>query len=76
MKLRKLAKDPGSQVDHCPAVYVAEDDPTVMGRAGEAARPGHDAELHHPLPDETAVRIPADTMVRAVERYLAERVRT
>jgi hypothetical protein len=27
------------------------------------------------LPDETAVRIPAETMVRAIEKYLAERPR-
>jgi hypothetical protein len=33
------------------------------------------AELHDVLDDETAVRIPAETMVRAVEKYLAERQR-
>jgi hypothetical protein len=31
------------------------------------------AELDDVLDDETAVRTPAETMVRAVERYLAER---
>jgi len=39
MKLRKLAKDPGSQVDHCPAVYVAEDDPTVIVVQGKLLDP-------------------------------------
>jgi hypothetical protein len=29
-------------------------------------------ELNDVLPDETAVRIPAETMVRAIEKYLAE----
>ena len=71
MKLRKLAKDPKSNTGECPAVYVAEDDPTVMVVQGQRLDPETTAELHDILPDETAVRIPAETMVRAVERYLA-----
>lgn len=75
MKLRKLAKDPDSQVGRCPAVYVAEDDPAVMVVQGKLLDSGTTAELQDMLGDETAVRIPAETMVRAVERYLAERLR-
>jgi hypothetical protein len=33
------------------------------------------AELHDVLADETAVRISAETIVSAVEKYLAERQR-
>lgn len=72
MKLRKLAKDGGSEVDRCPAVYVAEDDPAVMVVQGKLLDADTTAELEDPLPDETAVRIPAETVLRAVEKYLAE----
>jgi hypothetical protein len=75
MKLRKLAKDPRSNTGECPSVYVAEDDPTVMVVQGKYLDDDTVAELHDVLDDETAVRIPAETMVRAVEKYLAERQR-
>jgi hypothetical protein len=74
MKLRKLAKDAESQVGRCPAVYVAEDDPAVMVVQGKLLDADTTAELHDMRADETAVRIPAETVVRAAERYLAERV--
>lgn len=74
MKLRKLAKDAGSIVDDCPAVYVAADDPAVMVVQGKLLDADTAAQLHHMLADETAVRIPAETVMRAAERYLAERV--
>lgn len=72
MKLRKLAKDSGSKTGSCPAVYVAEDDATQMVVQGKFLDADTTARLEDPASDETAVRIPAETMVRAVERYLAE----
>jgi hypothetical protein len=75
MKLRKLAKDPGSNTGECPSVYVAEDDPSVMVVQGKRLDADTTAELHDVLADETAVRISAATIVRAVEKYLAERER-
>jgi hypothetical protein len=75
MKLRQLAKDSGSNTGKCPAVYVADDDPAVMVVQGKHLDAATTAELHDMLADETAVRIPAETMVRAVEKYLAERPR-
>lgn len=75
MKLRKLAKDPSSNQGACPAVYVAEDDPAVMVVQGKLLDADTTAELHDVLDDETAVRIPAETVVRAAEKYLAEQRR-
>jgi hypothetical protein len=75
MKLRKLAKDPNSNQGACPAVYVAADDPTVMVVQGKLLDSHTTAELDDVLSDETAVRIPAETLVRAVENYLAEQDR-
>lgn len=76
MKLRKLAKDPNSNQGACPAVYVAEDDPAVMVVQGKYLDAETTAELDDALGDETAVRIPAETLVRAVEKYLAEEPQT
>jgi hypothetical protein len=73
MKLRKLAKDPSSNQGACPAVYVAEDDAEVMVVQGKFLDAATTAELDDVLADETAVRIPAETLVRAAEKYLAER---
>jgi len=75
MKLRKLAKDPSSASGSCPAVYVAQDDPAVMVVQGKLLDPDTTAELHDVLLDETAVRIPAQIMVDAVQKYLAEHQR-
>lgn len=75
MRLRKLAKDGDSKTGDCPAVYVAEDDPAVMVVQGKFLDADTTAQLHDPLADETAVRIPSETMVRAVEAYLAEHER-
>jgi hypothetical protein len=72
MKLRKLAKDPNSNQGACPAVYVAEDDPAVMVVQGKYLDTETTAELDDVLADETAVRIPTETLVRAVENYLAQ----
>jgi hypothetical protein len=73
MRLRKLAKDPGSGTGDCPAVYIAADDPTVMVVQGKYLDAETAAQLHDPLSDETAVRISTETVLRAVETYLAER---
>jgi hypothetical protein len=75
MKLRKLAKDPGSNTGECPSVYVAEDDPTMLVVQGECLDADTTAELQDILDDETAVRISAETVVLAVDKYLAERRR-
>lgn len=72
MRLRKLAKDGDSKTGSCPAVYVAEDNPAQMVVQGKFLDADTTSQLHDPASDETAVRIPAETMVRAVERYLAE----
>jgi len=72
MKLRKLAKDGGSNQGACPAVYVAEDDPTVMVVQGKHLDDETAAGLDDVLSDETAVRIPAETVLRAASAYLAE----
>lgn len=73
MKLRMLAKDPDSGFGGCPAVYAAPDDPAVMVVQGKVLDADTTSQLHDLLTDETAVRIPAETVVRAVESYLAER---
>jgi hypothetical protein len=73
MKLRMLAKDAGSEEGRCPAVYVAEDNPAVMVVQGKRLDRETACELHDVLTDETAVHLPAETIVRAVEAYLAER---
>lgn len=69
-----LAKDADSGKYGCPAVYVAEDDPAVMVVQGKLLDADTTAELHDMLADETAVRIPTETVMRAAERYLAGRV--
>jgi hypothetical protein len=75
MKLRQLAKDKNSNTGRCPAVYVADDNPAIMVVQGKRLDPHTTEELNDVLSDETAVRIPAETMVRAIETYLAERPR-
>jgi hypothetical protein len=75
MKLRKLAKDPRSNTGECPSVYVAEDDPAVMVVQGKRLDADTAGELRDVLADETAVRISTETIVGAVEKYLAERQR-
>jgi hypothetical protein len=74
MKLRKLAKDPNSNQGACPAVYVAEDDPAVMVVQGKILDQATTAELDDVAGDETAVRVPTETLIRAVERYQREQL--
>jgi hypothetical protein len=71
MKLRKLAKDANSPTGECPAVAVAEG-PAEMVVQGKFLDSDTLASLEDHAPGETAVRIPVETMVRAVEKYLAE----
>jgi hypothetical protein len=72
MQLKRLAKDGNSLNGDCPAVYMAEDDPAVMVVQGKFLDADTERNLMERAGDETAVRIPAETMVRAVEAYLAE----
>ncbi len=72
MKLRKLAKDAASPDGDCAAVYVATDDPSVMVAQGKILDADTTANLEDHAADETAVRIPTETVVRAVGRHLAE----
>jgi hypothetical protein len=76
MKLRKLAKDPRSGTGDCPAVYVAEGDPTVMVVQGKCLDAETAAELQDALGDETAVRISAETLMLALDIYRAEQRET
>ena len=73
MKITRLAKDGESGEHGCPAVYVADDDPTVMVVQGKYLDVDTRGNLVDRAGDETAVRIPAETLVRAVQTYLAER---
>jgi hypothetical protein len=73
MQLRRLAKDASSTASgRCPAVYVAADDPDVMvvqGKFLDEATAGNLLEVNT---DETAVRIPTETVLRAARRWLDE----
>ena len=61
-----LAKDTGSGLDGCPAVYIEGDEFVVQGPELSAA----DAtELKNVLPGETAVRISIDVVRAALARY-------
>jgi hypothetical protein len=72
MKLRKLAKDAGSEQVNCPALYIAEEDLGAMVAQGKHLDADTTANLEHLADDETAVRIPAETVLRAAGRLLAE----
>jgi hypothetical protein len=72
MKITRLAKDGESGEHGCPAVYVADDDPTVMVVQGTYLDADTRGNLVDRAGDETAVAIPAETVVRAVHSYLAE----
>jgi len=70
MKLRKLFKDQGSGGNGCPTVY--------LGDTGEFVVQGYEVddetvgELENVLPGERAVRISADVVLGAVERYRSD----
>lgn len=70
MKLTKLYKDQGSGGNGCPTVYLAESgELVVQGYGVDSATFG---ELENVLPGEGAVRISADVIVGAVERYRSQ----
>lgn len=73
MKLRRLAKDALSTASgRCPAVYVAESDPDVMVVQGKILDPDTLANLLERNGDETAVRIPTETVIRAARQWLRD----
>jgi len=71
MKLRRLARDMGSEQGGCPAVYAAVDGQhfVVQGKVLDAHTT---SQLQQVLPDETAGLIPVETVLRAVDKYRAE----
>lgn len=73
MRLRRLVKDAESTASgRCPAVYVAEDDSAVMVVQGKLLDGHTTAQLLERSCDETAVRIPTETVIRAARQWLAE----
>jgi hypothetical protein len=70
--LRRLAKDAGSPIDNCPAVYVEDEDVALMVGQGKRLDERKMAELEDLAADETAVLIPTETVLRAAARLLAE----
>lgn len=76
MPLRRLCKSGSSARDEdCPALYVDEDDPDVMVGQGPVLDAVRLGELQHCAPEETGVRIPTETVLRAAGLFLAERGR-
>ncbi len=73
MALRRLCKASDSMgADNCPAVYV-EDEPQWLIAQGKALDDVLTGQLLDLAADETAVRVPTETIVRAVAMLLAER---
>lgn len=72
MRLTRLAKDANSGNHGCPALYVAPDDPSVMVAQGTFLDADTLRNLQDLAPDETAVRIPTETVLRAARAYLDE----
>ncbi|MBM7772482.1 hypothetical protein JOD54_002686 [Actinokineospora baliensis] len=69
MKLVMLNKDQNSGGNGCPSVYLAESGDFVV-QGIELDDETH-AELANVLPGENAVRISADVLLGAVDRYRA-----
>jgi hypothetical protein len=67
MKLTKLYKDQNSGGNGCPTVYLADNGELVV--QGPGVDTATFAELDTVLPGEQAVRISADVVLGAVERY-------
>jgi hypothetical protein len=68
----RLAKDNSSVTSGgCPALY-STDDPKEMRAQGKVLTDEELAELLELLDDETAVRIPAETLLRGVARYVSD----
>ena len=67
MHLTRLAKDGGSGNGGCPTVYLADSgDFVVQGQLVDAETFGN---LENVLSGETAVKISADVVLGAVEKY-------
>jgi hypothetical protein len=74
--LRRLCKAANSfPEDKCPAVYVEEEDPSTMVGQGRKLSAEIKAELRDLAAEEDAVRIPTETVLRAVGLFLAEQGR-
>jgi predicted TIM-barrel enzyme len=72
MALRRLAKDVTSLTSGgCPALY-ATDDPAWMVAQGPRLDAVHEADLMERLPHEVGVRVPTETVLRAVAKYATE----
>lgn len=71
MRLKKLAKDPGSNPDGCPTVYLAEDG--RLSVQGDLVDADTHAELENLLPGEAAVFIKPEIVIEAVRRYQERR---
>ncbi|MEU3093255.1 hypothetical protein ABZ690_00110 [Streptomyces sp. NPDC006967] len=67
MKLTKLYKDQGSGGNGCPTVYLGETGELIV--QGSLVDSATIAELENVLPGEGAVRISADVVTGAMERY-------
>ena len=67
MKLTKLYKDQSSGGNGCPTVYLGETGELVI--QGSIVDSATFAELENVLPGEGAVRISADVVAGAMERY-------
>jgi hypothetical protein len=68
----RLAKDSSSVTSGgCPALY-STDDPGQMRAQGKALTDTEMIELQELLDDETAVRIPTETLLRGVAKYVSE----
>lgn len=70
-KLRKLAKDPSSGNGGCPTVYAGRPGRLVI-QADEIDADLY-GDLENLLPGEKGVEIDAETVIRAVEIYKAQR---
>lgn len=77
MRFRRLCKA-GDSIDptnECPAVYLAEGDLTCMIAQGKVLDATTLAGLLDVALDESAVRLPTETVLRAAGLFLAEQGR-
>lgn len=71
MELTMLYKDPSSGGGGCPSVYLADNGELVI--QGHALDEATRANLANVLPGEDAVRISADVVLGAIDRFRARR---
>lgn len=71
MRLEKLAKDPGSNPDGCPTVYLTEDGRFSV--QGDLVDADTYTELENVVPGEGAVFIEPEIVIEAVRRYQERR---